>query len=92
MGSIGDNSSGGYYGYRMAKVALNMAGRSLAIDLRPRGIAVAILHPGMVATRMVGISGIPPEQAARGLLERLDELSLATSGTFRHANGEALPW
>jgi NAD(P)-dependent dehydrogenase (short-subunit alcohol dehydrogenase family) len=92
MGSIGDNGSGGLYGYRMSKAALNMAGRSLAIDLRPRGIAVAILHPGMVATRMVGFSGIPPEQAAQGLLARLDALSLATSGRFWHANGEELPW
>lgn len=92
MGSIDDNGSGGYYGYRMSKVALNMAGRSLATDLKPRGIAVAILHPGMVATRMVGFSGIPPEQAARGLLERIDALSLATSGSFWHANGEPLPW
>ena len=92
MGSIDDNGSGGYYGYRMSKVALNMAGRSLAVDLKPRGIAVAILHPGMVATRMVGFSGIPPEQAARGLLERIDALSLERSGRFWHANGEPLPW
>ena len=92
MGSIDDNGSGGYYGYRLSKTALNMAGRSLAIDLRPRGIAVAILHPGMVATRMVGFSGIPPAEAARGLLARLDDLSLATSGSFWHANGEELPW
>jgi NAD(P)-dependent dehydrogenase (short-subunit alcohol dehydrogenase family) len=69
-----------------------MAGRSLAIDLAPRGIAVAILHPGMVATRMVGFSGIPPQQAAEGLLARIDGLSLETSGSFWHANGEALPW
>lgn len=92
MGSIDDNGSGGYYGYRMSKVALNMAGRSLAVDLKPRGIAVAILHPGMVATRMVGFSGIPPEQAARGLLERIDALTLERSGRFWHANGEPLPW
>lgn len=92
MGSIDDNGSGGYYGYRMSKTALNMAGRSLAVDLRPRGIAVAILHPGMVATRMVGFSGIPPEQAAAGLLARLDALTLGGSGRFRHATGEALPW
>ena len=92
MGSIDDNGSGGYYGYRMSKVALNMAGRSLAVDLKPRGIAVAILHPGMVATRMVGFSGIPPEQAARGLLDRIDALSLERSGRFWHANGEPLPW
>jgi NAD(P)-dependent dehydrogenase (short-subunit alcohol dehydrogenase family) len=76
----------------MSKVALNMAGRSLAIDLRPRGIAVAILHPGMVATRMVGFSGIPPQEAARGLVARIDALSAATSGDFLHANGESLPW
>ena len=92
MGSIDDNGSGGYYGYRMSKTALNMAGRSLAIDLRPRGIAVAILHPGMVATRMVGFSGIPPAEAARGLLARIDALTLASSGSFWHANGEDLPW
>jgi NAD(P)-dependent dehydrogenase (short-subunit alcohol dehydrogenase family) len=92
MGSIDDNGSGGYYGYRMSKTALNMAGRSLAIDLGPRGIAVAILHPGMVATRMVGFSGIPPAEAARGLLARIDALTLASSGSFWHANGELLPW
>jgi NAD(P)-dependent dehydrogenase (short-subunit alcohol dehydrogenase family) len=92
MGSIDDNGSGGYYGYRMSKVALNMAGRSLAVDLRPRGIAVAILHPGMVATRMVGFAGIPPQEAARGLLERIDALTLESSGRFWHANGEPLPW
>jgi NAD(P)-dependent dehydrogenase (short-subunit alcohol dehydrogenase family) len=92
MGSIDDNGSGGFYGYRMSKTALNMAGRSLAVDLRPRGIAVAILHPGMVATRMVGFSGIPPEQAAAGLLARLEALKLGRSGRFWHANGEELPW
>jgi NAD(P)-dependent dehydrogenase (short-subunit alcohol dehydrogenase family) len=92
MGSIADNGSGGYYGYRMSKTALNMAGRSLAIDLKPLGIAVAILHPGMVATRMVDFSGIPPEQAAHGLLARIDGLKLSSSGSFWHANGEQLPW
>jgi NAD(P)-dependent dehydrogenase (short-subunit alcohol dehydrogenase family) len=94
MGSIDDNSSGGSYGYRMSKVALNMAGKSLAVDLKPRGIAVAILHPGLVRTRMVAFNpqGIPPQQAVAGLLARIDALSLATSGTFWHANGEVLPW
>jgi NAD(P)-dependent dehydrogenase (short-subunit alcohol dehydrogenase family) len=94
MGSIDDNSSGGSYGYRMSKVALNMAGKSLAIDLRPRGIAVAILHPGLVRTGMVNFNpqGISPELAVRGLLARIDALSLETSGSFWHANGELLPW
>jgi NAD(P)-dependent dehydrogenase (short-subunit alcohol dehydrogenase family) len=94
MGSIDDNSSGSSYGYRMSKVALNMAGRSLAIDLRSRCIAVALLHPGLVRTRMVNFNpqGISPEEAVRGLLARIDALSLATSGGFWHANGEVLPW
>ena len=94
MGSIDDNSSGGSYGYRMSKVALNMAGKSLALDLESRGIAVAILHPGLVRTRMIGFnpSGIPPEQSVKGLLARIDGLTLATSGSFWHANGEVLPW
>ena len=46
MGSIDDNTSGGSYGYRMSKVALSMAGKSLSHDLKPHNISVAILHPG----------------------------------------------
>lgn len=93
MGSIGDNGSGGYYGYRMSKAALNMAGASLAQDLKGRGIAVALLHPGMVRTKMTGNHGsVEPADAARGLLERIDALELATSGGFWHMNGERLPW
>jgi NAD(P)-dependent dehydrogenase (short-subunit alcohol dehydrogenase family) len=92
MGSIADNTSGSYYGYRMSKVALSMAGKSLSIDLKPWQIAVAILHPGMVSTDMTGHSGIPTESAVQGLLARINELDLDSSGTFWHANGEVLPW
>ena len=94
MGPIDDNSSGGSYGYRMSKVALNMAGKSLAIDLQSRGIAVAILHPGLVRTRMVNFNpqGISPAEALLGLLARIDALTLENSGSFWHANGEILPW
>lgn len=92
MGSIADNASGGYYGYRMSKAAVNMAGMSLARDLFGRGIAVAILHPGMVATEMTGGQGISPVESARGLINRIDDLELGKSGTFWHANGEELPW
>jgi len=93
MGSIADNTSGGRYGYRMSKVAVNMAGVSLARDLAPAGVAVAILHPGFVRTEMTGHQGLvdPPESAA-GLIVRIDELTLETSGSFWHCNGEVLPW
>ncbi len=92
MGSIGDNGSGSYYGYRMAKAALNMAGVNLAHDFRSKGVSVAILHPGMVATDMTGRHGIPPAESAAGLISRIDELRLEDSGGFWHANGERLPW
>ncbi len=94
MGSIADNTSGDSYGYRMSKVALSMAGKSLAHDLKPEGIAIAILHPGLVQTRMTNFTanGITPEVAVQGLLDRIDQLTLDTSGSFWHSNGEVLPW
>jgi NAD(P)-dependent dehydrogenase (short-subunit alcohol dehydrogenase family) len=92
VGSMGDNSSGGNYGYRMSKAAVNMAGVNLAHDLRPAGIAVQLLHPGLVATAMTGGSGMLPAESAAMLVRRIDELTLEQTGTFRHANGEALPW
>lgn len=92
MGSIGDNTSGSSYGYRMSKAAMSMAGKSLSHDLKPKGIAVAILHPGMVSTRMTGFSGISTEDSVKNLLQRIDELNLENSGTFWHAKGEVLPW
>lgn len=93
MGSIADNGSGGQYGYRMSKAAVNAAGKSLAIDLEPRKVAVAILHPGFVRTDMTGGQGmIDPDESARLLIERIDGLDLASTGTFWHANGDVLPW
>jgi NAD(P)-dependent dehydrogenase (short-subunit alcohol dehydrogenase family) len=93
MGSMGDNGSGGSYGYRMSKAALNAAGVSLAVDLRPRGVAVAILHPGYVRTDMTGGGGnVTPAEAAKMLLDRIDDLRIETTGRFLHANGEQLPW
>jgi len=94
MGSIEDNSSGGSYGYRMSKVALCMAGKSLSVDLKPRGIAVAILHPGLVSTRMTRFTsnGIQPKESVKGMIQRIDDLTLEKTGTFWHSNGEILPW
>ncbi len=93
MGSIADNTSGGRYGYRMSKCALNSAAVSLAHDLSPRDISVALLHPGLVGTEMIGGHGnITPDEAASQLSQRIDELEPSNSGTFWHANGEILPW
>jgi NAD(P)-dependent dehydrogenase (short-subunit alcohol dehydrogenase family) len=92
MGSIEDNTSGGYYGYRMSKAAVNIVARSLAHDLTDRGVSVFTIHPGLVATKMTGHRGIPPEEAATDLVNRIDSLGPAESGTFWHAKGELLPW
>lgn len=92
VGSIEDNGSGNNYGYRCSKAAANMVGVNLHHDLSPRGIAVMLLHPGLVATDMTGGTGISATDSARGLLERLDALDLDSSGTFWHAEGYKLPW
>ena len=93
MGSIADNSSGGSYGYRASKCALNMFAKSLSVDLRERDISVATLHPGWVKTRMTGNNGlIGVEESAKGLFKRIDSLSQKTTGGFWHTNGETLNW
>ncbi|WP_417685103.1 SDR family oxidoreductase [Pseudidiomarina gelatinasegens] len=93
MGSMADNGSGAYYGYRMSKAALNAAGVSLANDLKDAGIAVAMLHPGFVQTEMVNNAGdISADTAAERLIARMDELNIESTGQFRHSNGDSLPW
>ena len=92
MGSIDDNDSGGSYGYRMSKAAVNMAGKSLSVDLNDTGIAVFLLHPGWVSTDMTGGTGIPVEESAKGLIERMDTLDISQTGSFWHQEGYELPW
>lgn len=93
MGSIADNTSGGRYGYRMSKTALNSGAYSMAMDVKPREIAIAILHPGFVRTDMTdGRGDWGPDESSQCLKDRIDELSLDTSGKFLHAKGEELPW
>lgn len=93
MGSVTDNTSGGQYGYRMSKAAVNMAGKSLALDLHDQGIAVGLLHPGYVKTDMTNGHGeINADESARGLIERINQLNIQNTGGFWHANGQKLPW
>ena len=97
VGSLSDNGSGQMYAYRVSKAGANMIALNLHHDLSKRGIAVAALHPGMVATDLTrDIPGdfqyITPDEAAAGLIRRMDILDLETSGRFWHANGEELAW
>jgi NAD(P)-dependent dehydrogenase (short-subunit alcohol dehydrogenase family) len=69
-----------------------MIGTNLKHDLLPRGIAVGLLHPGMVATQMTNGQGVAPADAAKNIIDRIDGLDLQNSGGFWHAEGYELPW
>jgi NAD(P)-dependent dehydrogenase (short-subunit alcohol dehydrogenase family) len=93
MGSIEDNGSGGAYAYRLSKAALNMVGKSVANDLRGRGVIAVLLHPGWVRTRMGGPSGkISVEECVEGQQRILDALTPEQSGRFFNYDGRELPW
>lgn len=93
LGSLADNSSGGAYGYRMSKAALGMATRSLAADLRERGVLVVVLSPGWVQTDMGGEEApLTVQESAAGLLGVLERLGLQESGGFFDFRGERVAW
>jgi tubulin alpha len=102
MGSISDNTSGGHYGYRAAKAAVNQIGKSLATDLYNDNIAVGLIHPGFVYTEFGG-TNLPkrPGQydvdvSVQGVIEAMNAINLQTTGSFLHGNYgqgiKSLPW
>lgn len=93
MGSIDDNRSGGSYPYRISKAALNMASRSMAVDLAGDGIVSVVLHPGWVETRMGGSGArLSVDEAVRSLVDTIEGLTERHSGGFFDREGEPLPW
>ena len=93
MGSVAENTSGGFYAYRASKAALNMVVKSLSLDLRDRGIAVVALSPGWVRTDMGGANApLEPPQAVAGMKAVLDKVNLTDSGKFFHFDGSEVAW
>lgn len=81
---------GGSYIYRASKAAALNLGRNLATDLKADGIAVGIYHPGWVQTDMGGgAADIDVDQAASGLMERFEALSISSTGCFETYDGQA---
>jgi NAD(P)-dependent dehydrogenase (short-subunit alcohol dehydrogenase family) len=92
MGSIGDNG-GGWIPYRTSKAALNMAWSNLALEARGRRVAVVVLSPGWVKTRMGGAGAeITPEQSVGDMRKLVERLTMDDSGRFLRRDGSELPW
>ncbi|KAK5014572.1 hypothetical protein LTR60_003293 [Cryomyces antarcticus] len=97
VGSIADNSTGGMYAYRASKAALNSVCKSMAMDLKSKGVVVAILHPGIVNTNIDPSThtlpeAVEPEEAASKLWAVLMSKDLEDTGKFWHREGQELPW
>ncbi|SDG48897.1 NAD(P)-dependent dehydrogenase, short-chain alcohol dehydrogenase family [Limimonas halophila] len=93
LGSIAENDSSGWHLYRSSKAALNMVTKCMAIDLAPRGVVVAALHPGWVRTDMGGRSApVVPDDSVDAMLATIDRLGTDDSGGFYASDGEPIPW
>ena len=93
MGSLADNSSGGYVAYRASKAAVNMAMRTAAIDLKSRGISCVVLNPGWVKTDMGGPNAkLTPEQSVTAMRRVISDLGPNDSGRFYNYDGREYPW
>ena len=93
MGSIGDNGSGGAYGYRMSKAALNMMNKSLSVDYASKGFTCVVLNPGWVQTDMGGKGApTPVEESVAKMLGRLDGLTPQENGAFLDYKGGTYAW
>jgi NAD(P)-dependent dehydrogenase (short-subunit alcohol dehydrogenase family) len=93
MGSVTDNTSGGSYIYRSSKSAVNIVMKSLSIDLEPKGVIVALLHPGWVRTEMGGPNAlISTEKSVTGMRQVIADLIHTDSGKFFAYDGQVIPW
>ncbi len=92
-GSMGANTSGGAYIYRSSKAGLNAVVKSLALDLKQRGITVVCFHPGWVATDMGGAEApLSPPESVGGMRAVIERLTPADTGSFLDYDGSAVPW
>jgi len=99
VGSMADNRTGGSYAYRASKAALNSVSKSLAVDLKEKGVVVVILHPGIVRTGLDGSreswkaeGAVEPEVAVSRLWGVLMGKGIEETGRFWHRDGYELEW
>ena len=93
LGSIGNNTSGSFYGYRESKAALNMFTKSLSAELVPEGFTCIVIHPGWVQTDMGGPNApIPVDVSSSGIIDVVANVDTDDNGTFWTHDGKNLPW
>lgn len=101
VGSIEDNQLGGWHAYRMSKAALNMAIKTLSIELAMKNKSALCvgLHPGTVDTNLSAPfqGNVPdgklfgPAQSAGYMLNVLNGLSPQDSGNVFAWDGHRIP-
>ena len=100
VGSISENTKGGWHGHRAAKAALNMFLQSAAIELqrRNRELRVVALHPGVVRSDLSSVfSGsiahvLEPHESVSGLLQTLKSLTPKAGAHYVDYTGQAIAW
>jgi NAD(P)-dependent dehydrogenase (short-subunit alcohol dehydrogenase family) len=93
LGSISQNTSGGWIAYRASKAALNQLTRAMAAELKKdRFICIAIC-PGWVQTDMGGHGAtLSPDASVAAMLKVLDGLTPSDTGRFLDRRGKEVPW
>jgi len=93
LGSLAGATGRGNIAYGMSKAALNMATRHLAAELARQWTVVVAMSPGWVATDMGGPgAALEPPESVRGMLNVVDGLTPAQSGSFLDHTGATVPW
>ncbi|MDH3510860.1 MAG: SDR family oxidoreductase [Gammaproteobacteria bacterium] len=95
-GSIAQANMPRLYFYRSSKAAVNMVMKNLAMQLKRRGISVAMVNPGPTDTDfMAGLPKSmlrPTEDAVSDMIRNIDGLTVETTGSFYQYDGTIIPW
>jgi NAD(P)-dependent dehydrogenase (short-subunit alcohol dehydrogenase family) len=93
LGSITNNTTGGFWGYRESKAALDMFVRNAAAELQPEEFICIAMSPGWVKTDMGGPEAdITPEVSITGMRKVIEGLKLEDTSKFFNYAGATINW